>query len=55
MKKPNKRKKKYYLILNKANGYRYGAFPHSPEGLQMAKDYMKKISTNDEKLYIAER
>jgi hypothetical protein len=55
MKKPKKRKKKYYLILNRSNGYRYGAFPHTPEGLEMAEKYMKKINTTDEELYITER
>ena len=42
MKKPSKRKKTYYLVKNKLNGYRYGAFPYTPEGLLMAKEYVRK-------------
>ena len=49
------RKKKYYLILDKTNGYRHGAFPHTPEGLEMAKKYLKKISKNNKELYIVEK
>ena len=54
-KKTKSRKKKYYLILSKTNGYRYGAFPHTPEGLDMAKKYLKKISDSDNDLHIVEK
>ena len=49
------RKKKYYLILDKTNGYRYGAFPYTPEGLELAEKYLKKILDKNQDLHIVEK
>ncbi|MBC8395230.1 MAG: hypothetical protein H8E05_00905 [Bacteroidetes bacterium] len=54
-KRTKNKKKKYYLILSKISGYRYGAFPHTPEGLNMAEKYLKKISDSDNDLHIVEK
>ena len=48
-----KSKKKYYLVLSKDKNYRYGAFPPTEEGLEMAINYMKKLAP--EELYIVEK
>ena len=50
MKKKNKRKSKYYLVVDKSRGYTHGAFPFTEEGLIMAKDFVKSASekTNEE-------
>ena len=54
-KRTKSRKKKYYLILSKTNGYRYGAFPYTPEGLEMAEKYLKKINDDNNDLHIVEK
>ena len=48
------RKQKYYLVLSKDKNYKHGAFPHSPEGLKMAEDYVKRLK-GPEELYIVEK
>jgi hypothetical protein len=53
MKKKKKNKKKYYLVLSRDKNYRYGAFPHTEEGLKMANEYIKKCEP--EELYIVEK
>ncbi len=51
-----KRVKKYYLVLSKDKNYRYGVFPHTPDGLNKAKDFVKnKESQSGDKLYIVEK
>ena len=47
-----RRKKKYYLILGDRKDYRYGAFPYSEEGLEMAEKYLAKIQNSKNELYI---
>lgn len=56
MSKIRKKNKKCYLVLNEKNGYMYGAFPYSPEGLALATKYIKdKVKSSKEKLYITEK
>ena len=51
--KKRTRKKKAYIVLSKSRNYMYGAFPHTPDGYQLALDYVKK--SKDEELYIKEK
>lgn len=51
-----KRNKKCYLVLSKENNYMHGAFPHSPDGLVLAKEFVKnKFKSSKEELYISEK
>lgn len=45
------KKERFYIILSK-NKYIYGAFPHTKEGREKAKKYLKKNSTKNNKLII---
>jgi hypothetical protein len=47
-----KRKKKYYLIVGKRKDYRYGAFPFSEEGRELAEKHLKKIQNSKKELHI---
>lgn len=48
------KKEKYYLVLSKDKNYNHGAFPHTDEGLKMAKDLVKRFRDQEE-LYIIEK
>jgi len=48
------KKQKYYLVLSRYKNYKHGAFPHSPEGLKLAEDFVKKHAGVEE-LYIIEK
>jgi len=43
-----KKRKKYYLIIEKTTKYIYGAFPFSEYGKARADEYLKKINKNDD-------
>jgi len=43
-----KGKSQYYLVTSKKNGYTHGAFPFSPEGLEDAREYVKKSAAKGE-------
>ncbi len=48
--------RKFYLILSKDRKYTQGAFPFSPEGLKLAKKFVKdKNKTEKDKFYIVEK
>ncbi len=50
------KKNKFYLVLSRSSNYTYGAFPFSPEGLKIAKKFIKdKTKTVNESLYIVEK
>jgi hypothetical protein len=38
-----KRPKKFYLILSKARNFKYGAFPHTPEGKELAERHIETL------------
>lgn len=48
-------KKKFYLVLSERSNYTHGAFPHSEEGLILAKSFIKKKESSVEKYYIIEK
>ena len=47
-----RRKKKYYLVVSKIRKFTHGAFPHTEEGLDLAKKYVRKISKASEEEFL---
>jgi hypothetical protein len=48
------KKQKYYLVLSRYKNYKHGAFPHSPEGLELAEAFVEKHKDTED-LYIVEK
>ena len=52
----SKKNKKYYLIESTPRKWSYGAFPHTEEGLNEAKRYLRSLQQKTkEKLEIVEK
>ena len=49
-----RKREKYYLVLSRNKNYKHGAFPYSPEGLQLAEALVRK-NKGIEDLYIVEK
>ena len=49
------RQKKFYLVVSKDRGYKYGAFPYTPEGKKQAENLVKKKKADGEDLEIQEK
>jgi len=49
---PKVKREKYYLIVSKENKYIHGAFPYSKKGRELAKAYIDKNSTKENKLIL---
>ena len=49
------RQKKFYLVVSKDRGYKYGAFPYTPEGKRQAEDLVTKKKESGEDLEIQEK
>ena len=49
------RKKKFYLVVSKDRGYKYGAFPYTPDGKKKAEALVKKKKKEGEDLEIQEK
>jgi len=45
--KQNKKKIKYYALINKNDNFLHGVFPPSVEGLKKAKEYLLKIDADN--------
>lgn len=50
------RQKKLYLVTCRSRGYKYGAFPHTPEGKAAAESFVRRKQRElGEDLIISER
>ena len=49
------RQKKFYLVVSRDRGYKYGAFPYTPEGKKQAEDLIAKKKKDGEDLLIQEK